>query len=164
MVSQLRRYIQKNLSLKDSLWNLLLSKSSVHLNVIKPIQTSPSSLCVTPTRCTDDIVAVPARLSDSERFLLLGANDDENMRILLVPRDGHVPEIQHLSFSFAEARARLEKELEEESYELPTYEEDTDNQFSSEDGTGNEAPEVGHSDQLGEDRNETNGEESQKGA
>ncbi|KAL9630975.1 MAG: hypothetical protein Q9164_006139 [Protoblastenia rupestris] len=180
VLSQLRRYVTTDLSFKDSLWNLWTGNRSLHLSVIKP----PSSGCFTPTRRMHDIVAVPARLSDSKAFLLLGANDDENMRVLLVPCDGHVPEVQGLSFSFAEAGARLEREEEHLSEPL-TSGIDTDDQSSSEDETDNEtsgvdfsdgiddesgdenemdneAPEAEFTDELGEVRNEANGAESQE--
>ena len=51
-------------------------------------------------------------MTDADRFLLLGPNDNEKMRLLLVPYDGRVPEIRTLSLTFAEAKARLEEKWE----------------------------------------------------
>ena len=50
-------------------------------------------------------------LIDANRFLLLGSNH-EKMRLLHVPSNGQTPEIVPLSFTFAEALARLENEWE----------------------------------------------------
>ena len=47
-----------------------------------------------------------------DRFLLLGANDEETMHLLTVPHSGRVPKIRTLPLSFAEAKLRLEKEWE----------------------------------------------------
>ena len=63
-----------------------------------------------PTVWLEDIASYSSRLVDAERFLLLGAHDDEKMRMLIVPRDGTTPVIKTLSLTFAEARSRLEKE------------------------------------------------------
>ncbi len=60
----------------------------------------------------DDVVCLSSRLADSNRFLLLGENDDEKMRLLIVPREGRALEIKPLSFSFNEAKRRLEIEWE----------------------------------------------------
>ena len=63
-----------------------------------------------PTVWLEDITSYSSHLIDAERFLLLGAHDDEKMRMLIVPRDGRTPIIKTLSLTFAEARSRLEKE------------------------------------------------------
>ena len=46
----------------------------------------------------------------ADRYLLLGANDDERMRLLIAPHDERTPVIKTLSLTFAEARSRLEEE------------------------------------------------------
>ena len=58
----------------------------------------------------DNVICYPSSLSGSRRFLLLGENDDEEMRLLIAPREGHALEIRPLSFSFNEAKRRLEIE------------------------------------------------------
>ncbi len=60
----------------------------------------------------DDVIYYAARLADSDRFLLLGENDDEKMRLLIAPREGCALEIKPLSLSFNEAKRRLEIEWE----------------------------------------------------
>ena len=60
----------------------------------------------------DNVVCYPSRLADSDRFLLLGENDDEKMRLLIAPRAGRALEITYLSLSFNEAKRRLEAEWE----------------------------------------------------
>ena len=50
-----------------------------------------------------------SRHTDAIRFLLLGENDNEEMRLLIVPRDGQSPEIKYLGLTFAEVQERLEK-------------------------------------------------------
>lgn len=57
-----------------------------------------------------DIAAYSSHSAVADRYLLLGANDDEKMRLLIAPTDGRTPVIKTLSLTFAEARARLEKE------------------------------------------------------
>ena len=60
----------------------------------------------------DNVICYPSSLSDSNRFLLLGENDDEEMRLLIIPHEGPALEIRPLSFSFNEAKRRLEIEWE----------------------------------------------------
>lgn len=60
----------------------------------------------------DNVVIYPSSLSDSDRFLLLGENDDEKMRLLIAPCEGHALEIRPLSLSFNEAKRRLGAEWE----------------------------------------------------
>ena len=58
----------------------------------------------------DNVICYPSRLADGDHFLLLGKNDDEKMRLLIAPREGRALEITFLSFSFNEAKTRLEAE------------------------------------------------------
>ena len=60
----------------------------------------------------DNVICYPSRLADGNQFLLLGKNDDEKMRLLIAPREGRALEIIFLSFSFNEAKTRLEAEWE----------------------------------------------------
>ena len=60
----------------------------------------------------NNVVCYSSRLADSDRFLLLGKNDDEKMRLLIAPREGQALEITTLSLSFNEAKRRLEAEWE----------------------------------------------------
>ena len=63
-----------------------------------------------PRAVLHDVAAYSSQLTDHELFLLLGTEDDEKMRLLIIPSDGRTPVIKTLSLTFAEARARLEKE------------------------------------------------------
>lgn len=58
----------------------------------------------------ENLIFYPASLADSYRYLLLGQNDDELMRLLIVPREGRALEIRPLSLTFNEARRRMESE------------------------------------------------------
>ena len=58
----------------------------------------------------DNVISYPASLADSDRFLLLGQNDDEMMRLLIAPHEGRALEIRSLSLSFNEAKRRMEAE------------------------------------------------------
>ena len=60
----------------------------------------------------DNFICYSSRFADSDRFLLLGKNDDEKMRLLIAPREGRALEITPLSLSFNEAKRRLEAEWE----------------------------------------------------
>ena len=60
----------------------------------------------------DNLLCYPSSVSDSDRILLLGENDDEEMHVLIAPREGHALEIRPLSFSFNDAKRRLEIEWE----------------------------------------------------
>ena len=58
----------------------------------------------------DNFICYPSSLADSDRFLLLGQNDDEMMRLLIAPREGRALEIRSLSVTFNQAKKRLETE------------------------------------------------------
>lgn len=64
----------------------------------------------TPAVLLRNIASYSSALAAADRFLLLGANDDENMRLLIAPHDERTPVIKTLSLTFAEARSRLERE------------------------------------------------------
>ena len=64
-----------------------------------------------------DVASYSSHLANTNRFLLLGANDDEKMRMLIAPHDGSAPVIKTLSLTFAEARVRLEKEWQRQEKE-----------------------------------------------
>ena len=64
-----------------------------------------------------NIASYSSHLAAADRCLLLGANDDERMRMLIAPHDGRTPVIKTLSLTFAEARARLEKEWQRQEPE-----------------------------------------------
>ena len=57
-----------------------------------------------------DIASYSSHLAAADRFLLLGVNDNEKMRMLIAPHDGRTPVIKTLSLTFADARVRLERE------------------------------------------------------
>ncbi|CAF9942025.1 hypothetical protein IMSHALPRED_003161 [Imshaugia aleurites] len=58
----------------------------------------------------ENAVFYPSSLADGDRFLLLGENDDEIMRLLIAPREGRALVIKPLSLTFNEAKRRLEAE------------------------------------------------------
>lgn len=58
----------------------------------------------------DYIASYSSDFAAADKFLLLGANDQERMRMLIAPRDGRTPVIKTLSLTFAEALSRLENE------------------------------------------------------
>ena len=58
----------------------------------------------------ENLNCYPSSLADSRRFLLLGQNDDEIMRLLIAPLKGHALIIKALSLTFNEAKRRLEAE------------------------------------------------------
>ena len=60
----------------------------------------------------EHFLAYPSSAIDAERYLLLGPNENEKMRLLTVPHGGRAPEIRSLSLTFAEAKLRLDKEWE----------------------------------------------------
>lgn len=60
----------------------------------------------------ENIAAYPSSTTNADRFLLLGANDNEEMRSLILPLDGRVPKITPLSLTFAQAKIRLERKWE----------------------------------------------------
>ena len=57
-----------------------------------------------------NIASYSSHLAAADRFLLLGENDDEKMRMLIAPDDGRTPVVKTLSLTFSEARVRMEKE------------------------------------------------------
>ena len=57
-----------------------------------------------------NVASYSSKLAVADRYLLLGMNDDEKMRLLIAPHDEGTPIIKTLSLTFTEARARLEKE------------------------------------------------------
>ena len=63
-----------------------------------------------PAVVLHDIAAYSSHFAVADRYLLLGANDDEKMRLLIAPHDERAPVMKTLSLTFAEARSRLEKE------------------------------------------------------
>lgn len=58
----------------------------------------------------DYIASYSSDSAAADQFLLLGANDQERMRMLVAPHDGRTPVIKTLSLTFAEALSRLENE------------------------------------------------------
>ena len=59
-----------------------------------------------------NIASYPSHYAAADKYLLLGENDDEKMRLLIAPHDDRAPIIKTLSLTFAEARSRLQKEWE----------------------------------------------------
>ena len=65
-----------------------------------------------------NVASYSSKLTVADRYLLLGKNDHEKMRLLIAPRDEGTPIIKTLSLTFAEARARLEEERQRLHAEL----------------------------------------------
>lgn len=65
-----------------------------------------------PVVMLDNIASYSSHFVTADRHLLIGANDDERMRLLIAPHDNRAPVIKTLSLTFAEARSRLQKEWE----------------------------------------------------
>ena len=61
-----------------------------------------------PTVYLPNVTVYSLRLADAERFLLFGEDDSEEMRLLIIPRNGGLPEIKPMGLTFAEAKSRLE--------------------------------------------------------
>ena len=79
-----------------------------------------------------NICSYSSSLTNADRFLLLGENDNEEMRLLTVPHDERVPEIMPLSLTFAEAQLRLCTEWERE-HPLKVDRQKLDARFGSDD-------------------------------
>ena len=60
----------------------------------------------------DNVICYTPSMTNSNLVLLLGKNDDEEIRLLIAPREGRALEIRPLSISFNEAKRRLEIEWE----------------------------------------------------
>ena len=65
-----------------------------------------------------NVASYSSKLTVADRYLLLGKNDDDKMRLLIAPHKEGTPIIKTLSLTFAEARARLEKERQRLRAEL----------------------------------------------
>ena len=105
-----RSYVANSLSFDNS--RLILHDSdntSVSLELIKFDDTDFVE-GKTPRVLLRNIASYSSQLATADLLLLLGANDDENMRVLIAPHDEKTPVIKTLSLTFAEARSRLEKE------------------------------------------------------
>ena len=113
------RYVYSPLSLDNSVFIFHEDdNTSVALELIK-LDDKGFWRGTRPTALLRDIASYSSHLADADRFLLLGANDDEKMRMLIAPHDGRTPMIKTLSLTFAEARARLEKEWQRLENEWP---------------------------------------------
>ena len=104
------RYIWKSWSL-DNFFVIFHddNNTSVTLELIK-LDDSGFWRGNRPAVLLEDIASYSSHWADADRFLLLGASDDEKMRMLIAPHDERTPVIKTLSLTFAEARSRLEKE------------------------------------------------------
>ena len=104
------RYIYSSLSLDNSILIFYNNNNtSVMLELIK-FDEKGFWRGTRPAVLLRNIASYSSHLAAADRFLLLGANDDERMRMLIAPHDGRTPVIKTLSLTFAEALARLEKE------------------------------------------------------
>lgn len=103
------RSIYRTLSLDNSLVFLYDgNNASVALGLIKPVKNGFWK-ATEPAVVLDDVAAYSSHFAAADRYLLLGENDDQKMRLLIAPHDERTPVIKTLSLTFAEARARLEK-------------------------------------------------------
>ncbi len=109
--SAILRFIEYSLSFNNSIIRFIgYNSSSAKLELFKIPESGFWGPKNEPPVVIDDVAAYSSQLTDSELFLLLGTEVDENMRLLIIPSDGRTPVIKTLSLTFAEARARLEKE------------------------------------------------------
>lgn len=102
------RSICNVLSLESSL--IILhdgNNASVALELVKLVDDSLWR-GTEPAVVLDSIATFSSHFANADRYLLLGASDDEKMRLLIAPHDERTPVIKTLSLTFAEARARLE--------------------------------------------------------
>lgn len=102
------RFIYDVLSLESSL--IILddgNTASVALELVKLVDNSLWR-STEPAVVLDSVAAYSSHFASADRYLLLGASDDEKMRLLIAPHDERTPVIKTLSLTFAEARARLE--------------------------------------------------------
>ena len=65
-----------------------------------------------PAVLLENIASYSSHYANSDKYLLLGENYDEKMRLFIAPQDDKAPIIKTLSLTFAEARSRLQKEWE----------------------------------------------------
>ena len=104
------RFIDNSLSLHNSLVLFhSLNNVSASLELINFAEDGFWS-GTEPAVVLHDVATYSSRFAVADRFLLLGANDDQKMRLLIAPHDGRSPVIKTLSLTFAEARARLAEE------------------------------------------------------
>lgn len=103
------RFIDSSLSLHNSLVLFHgLDNASAALELINLAENGFWS-GTEPAVVLYDVASYSSRFPVADRYLLLGANDDQKMRLLIAPHDERSPVIKTLSLTFAEARARLEK-------------------------------------------------------
>ncbi|CAF9908017.1 MAG: hypothetical protein ALECFALPRED_004200 [Alectoria fallacina] len=105
------RFIEISLSFNSSFTIFHgLDSASAKLELIKIPDNGFWARKNEPRVVLGDVAAYSSQLTDSQTFLLLGAEDHAKMRLLIVPSDGRTPIIKTLPLTFAEARVRLEKE------------------------------------------------------
>ncbi len=106
------RYIHTPLSLDNSLIVFYDGNNTdVSLELIKLDETG-FWVGTRPSVRLHNIASYSSHHAAADRYLLLGATDEEKMRLFIAPRDGRTPVIKTLSLTFAEARSRLQKEWE----------------------------------------------------
>lgn len=104
------RYIQRRWSSDNFLIDLKNSNNnSSRLELIK-FDDNGFWEDTRPTVYLNYIASYSLDFAAADQFLLLGANDQERMRMLIAPHDGRTPVIKTLSLTFAEALSRLENE------------------------------------------------------
>lgn len=104
------RFIDRSLSMDNSLvFFHRLKNASVALELIN-FDENGFWRGTEPAVMLYDVGVYSSRFAAADLYLLLGANDDQKMRLLIAPNDERTPVIKTLSLTFAEARARLEKE------------------------------------------------------
>lgn len=110
ILSAITHFIRESLSFENSLINFNSSDSaSAILELINIPENGFWNRKNQPVVILHDVAAYSSQIDPAEKFLLLGAEDHEKMRLLIAPFDGRTPVIKTLSLTFAEARARLEK-------------------------------------------------------
>ena len=102
------RFIRGSLSFDKSL--VIVhdgNNASVALELIKFAENGLWRGTETPV-VLGDVASYSSHFAVADCYLLLGAHDDEKMRLFIAPHDERAPVMKTLSLTFAEARSRLE--------------------------------------------------------
>ena len=70
-----------------------INRNSMALTMTRPSHREPYSPIPEPVAILKDFVLLPSHLHPTQRYLLLGNDDNTKMRMLFVPYDGSAPEI-----------------------------------------------------------------------
>ena len=80
-----------------------IDSTCTKLSYMKPAKQGFWQIDHDPVISLENVTTYPMSMIKAERFLLLGADDDEKMRLLVIPSEGRAPEIKPFSLTLAEA-------------------------------------------------------------